>query len=315
MKVLICSGSDSRFYDLLHEMIRSVRDKPDSQGIDLGVLDLGLTIEQKAYLAPLVQRVAEPGWDMEFPPVPGGSTHQAYRGFKAMTARPFLPRYFPGYDVYVWIDADAWVQDWQAVDCLIKAAASGEIAIVPEIERAYRQQYARSNRRWMHDNYRRFFGDQAAQGLWHMPVLNSGIFALHRDAPHWQAWAEDFQAGLLRVGDLTIEQTALNYTVYGRRLPHHFLPARFNWLVNKALPKFDLGTGLFTEPLLPHLPLGIIHLSGEAKKSKHLIWTTDGSAQIGTKLRYSAARTRPDDQSTARPGLAAAAPAARRRGG
>lgn len=294
MKTIICSGADSRFFRLLAEMIGSVRDKPQGQDVDVGVLDLGLTAEQKTRLASLIDHIVEPGWDMTFPPGPPGSTREAWQGFKAMTARPYLPRYFPGYDIYVWIDADAWVQDWEAVDCLVRAAGWGELVIVPELDRAYKSSYDHgSNRRWMRENYQRFFGEEAASRFWHMPVLNSGVFALHRDAPHWQAWATDFQDGLLREPDLTVEQTALNHALYSRRLPHHFLPARFNWLVNKAAPKFDLARNLFTEPFLPHQPLGIVHLSGKAKDTQHLVWTTDSSRQIGTKLRYNAARARP----------------------
>jgi hypothetical protein len=211
-----------------------------------------------------------------------------------MTARPFLPRYFPGYDIYVWIDADAWVQEWEAIDCLTRAAGWGELAIVPEMDRAYRSSYDRgANRRWMRDSYQCFFGEEAAEKFWHMPVLNTGVFALHRDAPHWKAWAEDFQAALSKSSDLTAEQASLNYMLYTRRLPHHFLPARFNWLVNKAAPKFDLDRNLFTEPFLPHQPLGIVHLSGKAKNKAHMVWTTDGTRQVGTTLRYSAARTQP----------------------
>ena len=36
-------------------------------------------------------------------------------GYKALTARPFLPRYFPGFDLYLWIDGDCWVQQGDAI--------------------------------------------------------------------------------------------------------------------------------------------------------------------------------------------------------
>ncbi|MGH6976466.1 MAG: hypothetical protein ACREED_05505 [Stellaceae bacterium] len=31
-------------------------------------------------------------------------------------AFPFLRRYFPGYDVYLWLDGDTWVQDAEAIE-------------------------------------------------------------------------------------------------------------------------------------------------------------------------------------------------------
>lgn len=287
MTVVVCAAADHRFFELLHLMVLSVRHKPEGRRVSLAILDLGLTPEQRTLLGPLVDRMVEPGWDMRFATSGNQSGREAWRGFKAMTARPFLPRHFPGYETYVWIDSDAWVQDWHAVDCLVRAAAGGAIAIVPEIDRSYRTEYDRGrNRRWMMHNYRRFFGKSAAEALWLMPVLNSGVFALRHDAVHWQAWAEDFQAGLLRETDLTVEQTALNHAIYTRGLPHHFLPSRFNWLVNKALPKYDPVTGQFTDPVPPHEPLGIVHLSGDAKKTKHLLRCIDRRGMFGTWLRY-----------------------------
>ena len=58
---------------------------------------------------------------------------RAYCGgaFKAQFARPFLPRHFPGYETYLWIDADAWLQDWRAVELYVAAACGDRLAITP----------------------------------------------------------------------------------------------------------------------------------------------------------------------------------------
>ena len=56
---------------------------------------------------------------------------------RSLTARPFLPDYFPGYDVYIWIDCDAWVQEQFALEWLFYTAASGALGIVPELDRSY----------------------------------------------------------------------------------------------------------------------------------------------------------------------------------
>ena len=55
-----------------------------------------------------------------------------------MTARPFLPRYFPDHDVYLWIDADCWVQQWDAIALFLRGAQRRPIAVAPEIHRAMR---------------------------------------------------------------------------------------------------------------------------------------------------------------------------------
>ena len=57
---------------------------------------------------------------------------------RAVTVRPFLPRYLPGYNIYVWIDADAWVQEEFAVARLVDGAAQGALAAVSHTHDAYR---------------------------------------------------------------------------------------------------------------------------------------------------------------------------------
>ncbi|MBM3600881.1 MAG: hypothetical protein FJX35_22005 [Alphaproteobacteria bacterium] len=283
MRAIICTGADHLFSGLLMELIGSIRDKPEGRSMPIGVLDLGLTLDQRTELERRVDHVTEPGWDIEVPSAAG----PARKGYRAMTARPFLPRYFPGYEVYLWIDADAWVQDWAAVKFFTEGAADGALTIVPEIDRAYASLYDHGEtRRWMYDNYVRFFSGAAARSLWQLPIMNSGAFALHHDAPHWQSWADDLRSALSRVADFTAEQTALNHAAYSRRLRVQMLPAIFNWLVNKALPKYDPATGFFTEPLLPHQPLGIVHLSGQAKRTAHTIDYTTGGGRITTGLHY-----------------------------
>jgi lipopolysaccharide biosynthesis glycosyltransferase len=32
---------------------------------------------------------------------------------KSQVSRAFLPKYFPNYEKYLWIDCDAWVNDWK----------------------------------------------------------------------------------------------------------------------------------------------------------------------------------------------------------
>ena len=59
-------------------------------------------------------------------------------GYKALTARPFLPRYFPGFDLYFWIDADCWVQQGDAIALFLRAARTGALAAAPEIHRSMR---------------------------------------------------------------------------------------------------------------------------------------------------------------------------------
>ena len=78
--------------------------------------------------------VVEPGWDL---PV-GEKLRTEKPELRGLTVRPFLPNYFPGYDAYLWIDADAWVQERYALDWYIEEAAKGALVAAPHVDRAYR---------------------------------------------------------------------------------------------------------------------------------------------------------------------------------
>ena len=83
-------------------------------------------------------------------------------------------------------------------------------------------------------------------------MLNCGVFALHRDAPHWDAWARILSRVLQRTQFFFVEQMALNYVIFAEHLPVNFLPAYCNWMPGDAAPAFDAERGLFVEPYAPH---------------------------------------------------------------
>jgi hypothetical protein len=255
---IIVSGADSGYFELLQGCVRSIRDKPEARKIALGILDVGLTGSERQWLAEQGATIAAPGWDLDFP-----DRDNAPRYRQAQYGRPFLPRHFPGHDLYLWIDADAWVQDWAAVDLLLQAAEEGRLAIVPEMDRSYRNFFHAYDE--FHgvigEGYRAVFDEPTASRLARRPLLNNGVFALAAGAPHWQAWAETLGKSLQRSRNGLIDQTTLNHVVYEQNLPAHFLPAWCNWICHHAAPVRDAGSGFLTEPNLPHQKLGIVHLT------------------------------------------------------
>ena len=46
---------------------------------------------------------------------------------KSQVSRAFLPKYFPNYEKYLWIDCDAWVNDWNCVELYFKACDNGKL--------------------------------------------------------------------------------------------------------------------------------------------------------------------------------------------
>jgi hypothetical protein len=285
-RLLIVSGADRTYFSLLRDTVLSVRAQcPDAA---IGILDVGLDPAQREWVAERVSHFVHPGWDIDFP-----GRGQIPEGRKAQFARPFLPHHFPGYDTYLWIDADAWVQDWRVIELFVEAARSGKLAIVPEIDRAYKRHYKRPKLfgltlAWK--NYREAFGWRVADRLGRNPMVNCGVFALRSDAPHWGAWARIMQQVAQRTRFFFVEQTALNYAIFAEHLPVDFLPAYCNWMPGDAAPAFDAEHGLFVEPYSPHEVIGIMHLAGAEQKTQVFrLSRLDGGA-VETSLRYSESR-------------------------
>jgi hypothetical protein len=284
--LIVVSGADSGYFPLLRDAVLSVR--AQSPDVAIGVFDLGLAADQRAWLADRVTHLVQPGWDVDFP-----GRERTPTTFQAQVARPFLPRHFPGYEMYLWLDADAWLQDWRIVELYCAAAGHDRLAIAPEIDRAYKRHYKRpkifgQTLAWK--NYREAFGWRAADRLGRNPMVNCGVFALHRDAPHWQAWARLIAQVLRRTRFFFAEQTALNYAIFAEHLPINFLPAYCNWMVGDATPAFDAQRGLFVEPHAPHEVIGVMHLAGtDSKDHVFRLARLDGGT-IETQLRYAATR-------------------------
>jgi hypothetical protein len=284
--LLIVSGADSGYFPLLRDTVLSIgAQRPDTA---IGILDVGLDAEEREWLSARVAHLVRPGWDFDFP---GRARTPEVR--KAQFARPFLPRHFPGYEMYLWIDADAWLQDWRAVELYVAAAGRDKLAITPEIDRAYKRHYKRPKllgRTLAWKNYREAFGWRVADRLGRNPMVNCGVFALHREAPHWAAWARVIGRVAQRTRFFFVEQTALNYVIFAERLPVDFLPAYCNWMPGDAAPMFDAERGLFVEPYTPHEPIGVMHLAGPEQKTHVFRLKRLDGGEVGTLLRYSESR-------------------------
>jgi len=117
-RLCFVSGCDSheRYFELLVELVESLKGTALYKDIPFYVLDLGLTDRQKHILSGISQGIVVPNWDFIFTPEP--PSHR-----KCIIARAFLENYFPGYEYYFWLDADSWVQSETSLDAFINMAA------------------------------------------------------------------------------------------------------------------------------------------------------------------------------------------------
>ena len=246
-KTIAITGGDAAYFHLLRECVASLRATPEGRAMALGILDCGLTEEQRGWLATQGAIFVMPDWDFDFP-----ARAKLKDGYKALTARPFLPRYFPGFDLYLWIDADCWVQQGDALALFQRAARTGALAVAPEIHRSMRH-YRHAWTEFSTINgaaYEQGFGKETAERLIRYPLINAGVFSLKAAAPHWTGWAGVLGEALQRSANMT-DQIALNVLVYDHGFACEPLPSRCNWPIHHATPAWDAERRLFVEPAMP----------------------------------------------------------------
>ena len=283
----ICSAADEIYFPQLRDMVTSALGGRPPETLSFSVLDLGLLPEQKQWLEDHNATLTTPGWDIPFP-----GQDEAPGWFRAMTGRPMLRDYFPGFSTYLWLDADIWVQDPHCLQHYLEAARRFGAAITPEVHPSYRSLMGQNEILTMHHNaYRTSFGQDLADALIRNPILNSGAFAMGATHPAWDKWAAVLTQGLARGVTKHVEQAALNATFYLPNTPSpHFLPAHYNWIVPLALPRIDLTTGTLHDCNMPFTSLGLIHLTGVSRPIELCSVKNEETTKVD--IRYHAIRER-----------------------
>ena len=111
-KNVIISLADSKYFDLLNELVDSIQSFKESQNTAICILDAGLTEEQRKNLSSKVDEIKSADWDIKVPEF----KVKGKEWLKSQVSRAFLTNYFPNYEKYLWIDADAWVNSWDAIE-------------------------------------------------------------------------------------------------------------------------------------------------------------------------------------------------------
>ncbi|MBP2302745.1 O-linked N-acetylglucosamine transferase, SPINDLY family protein [Azospirillum picis] len=285
----IVTAADDAYFPLLQGLVRSIQGFPQGAVAPIVVLDVGLGPAARDWLGAQAVRRLEPGWD-----------HRPDRlvpdYMKAMLSRPHLPRHVPEAELILWLDADCWVQDWNAVELLLRGAEATGFAIVPELDRSYTPLYnGAPYALHLYEWYKACFDEATARHLHVYPLLNCGVFAARRDAPHWDLWGRLLADALRRVILFVSEQVALNVALRTGGLPFSQLPAACNWICFRATPLCSEDGRLLLDPQLPHAPLGIVHLVGyhRAHKAEPRSLSTPGGGTMIRPLAYVAAAPPP----------------------
>lgn len=200
-----------------------------------------------------------------------------------MLSRPFLPKYFPGYDVIVYIDADAWVQSPAAVGELAQEARQGDLAAAVELHVAFPHLYQAESplKTYLKGTYEAVFGKPSGPLI---PAdVNCGVFAAASASFFWMSWQHIMTKAVSKIvrqrpggldmnrpEDFFLESNCLNYGfktgIFGIRP----VTPTYNWVCEFAMPLYDPERGLLTEPTAPYEPIRIVHLCDAGRRAEFL---------------------------------------------
>ena len=282
-KKVIVSLADSNYFPLLNELIDSIKRFKESSDVAICILDAGLSEDQKKKLTLKVDEIKSANWDIKVP----DSKIRGREWLKSQVSRAFLPKYFPTYDKFLWIDSDAWVNDWKTIDLYFKACEDGKLGITQTIGPGYK---ITSRVDWVFgklaiiksQNFKHAIKSKIsydkARKLAFAPHINIGVFSLEKNSICWNSWQENLRQ-TLRGGEIFgSEQLAMNLSVYVDNIETEFLPLNCNWITSNLLPKFDEENFTFVEPYLPNNKIGIMHLAAG-------IWKNDKDMRLNKEIK------------------------------
>ena len=262
----IVTLADSNYFELLLELINSIKQFKQSNNVSICILDAGLKENEIEILKTKVDIIKKAKWDI---PVPSYKTI-GKEWLKSQVSRAFLPDYFPDFDKYLWIDCDAWVNSWDAVDLYFEACNNGKLGITQSIGPGYK---ILTKVKWIlgkvalikSQNYKHAkgsgFSENIARKIAFAPHINIGVFSLEKKSNNWKLWQKILKKSLSAGRIFGSEGLAINIAVYEENADVEFLPLYCNWIASNILPKFDTNKNTLVEPYLPHNQIGIMHLA------------------------------------------------------
>lgn len=290
MRPILVTGCDRVQFGLAWSLLASIRRSGLGREYDIGFIDGGLGDRERQALAHLGVATARASWDFDFPA--RAVLERTAPGICTLYGKLRMRTLFPGREVYVWLDADTWVQDAGAVPVIVAAARRRGLAGAYELDRAYFQARMRPHvwekyREW----YELAFGPEVAAAMETKPMFNVGVYGIAAEAPHWSAWERLYREGLARQSAEQLfsvfmtDQLSINVAIHREQLPVALLPASFNWLCHLCPPMWDAEARKLVVPAPPWEPVRIVHLSGSSKKGPMVLPGRRGG-RYDTSLRY-----------------------------
>jgi hypothetical protein len=228
--------------------------------LSLVVLDLGLTDAEKKWLASVGAVLATNAEAIpNFPDAPGY--------MRAMTCRPYMRDLLPGYELYVWMDADIRLVAPGALQAYVLSASANReaIAICQEVDPCYGFVNNPHVSRNYHGPKRRrmavVYGEEIAEKFDGFLCYNAGMFAMHRDSLIWNSYRVNLERAMRTPFDHMKEQDAMNVAIMQNGGKAVNLSALFNWLCSAAQPVFSEPLKRWVRPWPPQEVVSVLHLA------------------------------------------------------
>lgn len=257
-------GSDSPYYECLIQLLESLRATQLYKHVPIMVIDAGLNNSHKNFLTKTFSPVTivDPGWDVDVPKYAQTSSgNRSINGLKACSARPFIPKHFPGYKYYFWLDTDTWIQDERSLDLMIDQAVEFGVSSTTHFAGRLDSNFTDSwwdsvAKEWSPPEYREFLQGKT--------VIAGGAFCLDVETNAFDHWQQYF-SNIFEFKHQTFgpDEFSFLYTIHKHLPPKKYIDFRHVYSL------CDLGAPIIKNGILsaPYsaLPLGIIHFNGLRK--------------------------------------------------
>jgi len=265
-KNVIVTGSDKNYYPFLKNLVDSLINSSSLDTCDLCILDVE---KNSNYLDEIENKITKK-IKVDFSLKILFKDRQDW--FKLLTERPFIQDYFPGYEKYIWMDADTEVLDSDGIKNIIQASQDKDLAIAPEINESYvfkntkfgikkifKSFYKISG--WSFKNYNKYFSNSIGEDLFFKPLFNNGVFCLKSNSNLWDLWKLEYQNALNKAitsYGIKTDQLSLNKVIYENFSKVSILDSTNNWLVSRSENIEKIGDNFFT-PSFPNRKINILH--------------------------------------------------------
>lgn len=294
MKNLIVSSADAKYSHLLIELFQSL-EPCLKNNYDFAIFDCGLNAETINFFIDYKIKVIKPDWEFDVPIY----KIRNRENLKVQFSRFYLDKYFPGYENYIWLDSDTWINCPITFDLYLKGAELSGFSITPQVDRAYNKLI---DIKWLiggipkkintinFKNISRSISLKLAKKFAGNFTLNAGCFAYNIKFEGLKNIRSNLRLASKKGRIFGSDQVALALTLFNDGIDYELLPSYCNWLCVTKFPKYSQNTNCFVEPYLPNHKIGVIHLAGmdldrKEKFIDHKIQILEGG-EIMTSLRY-----------------------------